>query len=112
MTPELADALTTHRGELIAALRPAAPELPGVLHHMRSTVLDSEFWIMDTDAHAQAQREAGHTAYSTREVWLLREMKQRQPAGYDEKLRAISQCQDVFTAMIERIEPPVEGAPP
>jgi hypothetical protein len=108
LTPELADALTTQREELIAALRPA-PVVPGLLYHMYSTVLDCEFWIMETDAQAQEQRLVGRTAYSEREVWLLREMKQRPPEGYEEKLRAISQCQAVFAATIDRVEPPVEG---
>ena len=50
---------------------------------MWSTVLNCEFWIMETDVQAQAQRDAGYVASSVREVWVLQGLKAAHPDTFD-----------------------------
>ena len=71
---------------------------------MFSQVLGCEFWVMQTDAQAHAQRQLGRAAYSVREVHLLQQMKRRDPEGYDDKLRAIHLCHDLFDATMTQVE--------
>ena len=92
-----------HREELMALLQ-VLPSGPEVVEHMFSQVLGCEFWVMRTDAQAHTQRQLGRAAYSVREVTLLQQMKRRDPEGYDDKLRAIHLCHDLFDATMAQVE--------
>jgi hypothetical protein len=103
LTPALLEELAAHKPALLTMLQ-APPSASEMLEHMYSAVLGCEFWVVQTDAEAQRQRHLGRAAYSTREVKLLQAMKRRDPEGYDDKLRAIHLCHDLFAATLLQVE--------
>src|SRR5262249_26240523 len=77
--------------------------------HYWSETLQADFWVCATAAHADAFRTEGQVAYLPDEIWLLRELKGRDPVTFPAKLWAIHQAKQAFGAVIEVLEQ--EGPP-
>jgi hypothetical protein len=80
---------------------PVTGDPPGTVRHMWSTILGCEFWIMETDAQAKAQRAQGRAAYSQREVGLLQTLREHRPDTFPETLKTLHTYRDVFEATLE-----------
>src|SRR5262245_16844551 len=72
--------------------------------HYWSETLQADFWVCATAAHADAFRTEGQVAYLPDEIWLLRELKGRDPVTFPAKLRAIHQAKRAFGAVIASLE--------
>jgi hypothetical protein len=72
--------------------------------HYWSDRLQAAFWVCATAAHATAFHTEGQVAYLPDEIWLLQELKARDPASFPAKLRAIHQAKHVFGGVIASLE--------
>jgi hypothetical protein len=76
-----------------------------------SDVLYERFWVTPTDAHAVALAAQGQGVYQPDEIWLLRDLKARDPHTFPAKLRAIHQVKTIFGATVTH-EVPITTARP
>ena len=79
---------------------PSVASLPDGLTHYRSALLDCELWVAETPADAAAA-PAGVLVYLMSEVWLLQDLKARDPEGFEAKLQAIHQTKQDFGGILD-----------
>ena len=89
LTPELRTAIGVQKPALMALL--AAP-VETAYGHYHSTVLDADFWVCETQADAEALRAEGEVPYTAEEIWLLQQMRERDPRGFIGKLERIHEA--------------------
>jgi hypothetical protein len=68
--------------------------------HIWSNLLQADFWVCATKAQAARFLAEGKVVYLPEEIRVLRQLKDRWPASFAEKLRAIHQSKTVFGALV------------
>lgn len=113
--PALRDAMHQHKAALRALVEAAGsasalPEPPGATHY-HSAVLGTDFWVCEDAAQAETLRAEGQVAYTAAEVWLLRDLKKRDPEGFPDKLQTLHQVKAVLGVTLDARDPATTGKP-
>jgi hypothetical protein len=126
LTGDLRAAIRQHKAALLAMLAQDGPPVPLSASpsvdlnmplealqepaHIWSDILHTDFYVCATPAQAAPLLAVGKTVYLPAEIRVLHQLKDRGPATFPEKLRAIHQSKALFGALVMDAALPADTA--